>query len=141
MYPSEVEEVWQVESTIDAVEDYIWLYFVFFLEPDGTPKKEEVKAKWLTTAPKWFAAIENRIKKFALNEEGKVTGFICGSKPTIADFALAVLSFNLYFNEANAHYSDIQDIVGKHELLREYCNHFRETYKGYFDSRPQPRPF
>ena len=133
-YPSDPENAWRVDSTIDACEDYFNIYFKMEFEKDP-----EVKAKlvenYLKFVPVWLDAIEKRISN---NESQK---FIVGSKMTIADIALAAVGFNLILNEANPNYAEVAPLIKDREVLKAYANNLKEELKEYLATRPQPRPY
>ena len=133
-YPEEPETAWKVDSTIDAVEDYLNSYFRFNFE-SNEEKKAVAKENWLKMLPTWVSAIEKRISANAGSK------FIVGPTITIADFALAAVGFNLLLNEANPHYTESYPFIKDHEILKTYANNLREELKEHLEKRPQPRPF
>ena len=132
-YPEDPETAWKVDSTIDAVEDYLNAYFKFNFE-SNEERKAQHKENWLKMLPVWVTAIEKRIT----SNGGK---FVTGDKITIADFALAAIGFNFLLNEANPHYADSIALVKDHEILRNYSHLLKEHIGEHLASRPQPRPF
>lgn len=130
-YPQDLETAFTIDSTIDAVEDYLAAYFKFNFE-SNEEKKAIFKENWLKMFPVWLAAIEKRL-------EGK--RFITGDKLTIADFALAAVGFNLLLNEANPHYAETMVLIKDHEVLKKYAANLKEELGEYLAARPQPRPF
>jgi glutathione S-transferase len=93
-YPSDPEEAWKVDSTIDSCEDYFNNYFKFQFEKDEE-KKKALWENYTKFLPIWLTAIEKRLTS---NES---QNYIVGSKATIADFALGVIGFDILLNEAN----------------------------------------
>lgn len=83
-YPSDAEAAWKVDSTLDAVEDYLTTFFRYNFEQDEE-KKKVAKENWLKFVPGWLTVIEKRV---ANNESQH---HIVGSTWTIADFALVAL--------------------------------------------------
>ena len=132
-YPEDPETAWKIDSTVDAVEDYLNAYFKFNFEKDEA-NKAILKEAWLKMLPVWVNAIEKRIT----SNGGK---YVAGEKITIADFALAAIGFNLLQNEANPHYADSYAIVKDHEILRTYSHLLKEDLAERLEKRPQPRPF
>ena len=132
-YPEDPETAWKIDSTIDAVEDYLNAYFKFNFE-SNEEKKAIFKEAWLKLLPTWVAAIEKRIT----SNGGK---YVAGEKITIADFALATVGFNMLLNEANPSYADSLPFVKDHEVLRTYSHLLKESLGEYLEKRPQPRPF
>ena len=130
-YPQDLETAFTIDSTIDAVEDYLGAYFKFNFE-SNEEKKAIFKENWLKMFPVWLAAIEKRL-------EGK--RFITGDKLTIADFALGAVGFNLLLNEANPHYAETMELIKDHEVLKKYAANLKEELGEYLAARPQPRPF
>ena len=126
-------EAWVVDSTIDAVEDYLQAYFKFNYE-SHIEKKETFKENWLKMLPIWVEAIEKRITA----NGGK---FVAGDKITIADFAIASIAFNLLRNEANPHIAISLPLIKDHEVLRNYSHRLKEALSEHLTKRPQPRPF
>ena len=134
-YPSDPETAYQIDSTIDAVEDYLGAYFKFNFEQDAERKKAAKETFMTKFLPNWLNAIEKRITK---NSSQK---YIVGDKMTIADFALGAVGFNVLLNEANPTYAETWEIVKDREVLKAYATHQREELKEYLTTRPQPRPF
>ncbi len=132
-YPEDPETAWRVDSTIDAVEDYLNAYFRFHFE-QNEEKKKQAHERFLAFLPNWLEAIEKRIIK---NES---QNYIVGSKMTIADFALGALGFALLLNEANPHYKETEPFILKHEVLKAYAGHLKEELKEHLEKRPSPRP-
>ena len=132
-YPEDPETAWKIDSTIDAVEDYLNAYFKVNFEKDEE-KKAIHKEAWLKMLPVWVTAIEKRIT----SNGGK---YVAGEKITIADFALATIGFNMLLNEANPHYADSIGLVKDHEILRTYSHLLKESLGEHLAKRPQPRPF
>jgi glutathione S-transferase len=132
-YPEDPETAWKVDSTIDAVEDYLNAYFKYNFEKDED-KKAIHKENWLKMLPVWVAAIEKRIT----SNGGK---YVAGEKITIADFALAAAGFNMLLNEANPHYSESLPFIKDHEVLRNYSHLLKESLGEHLTKRNQPRPF
>ena len=133
-YPEDPETAWKIDSTIDAVEDYLNAYFKFHFE-SNEEKKAIAKENWLKMLPTWVAAIEKRL------EANKPSKYIAGDKISIADFALATIGFNMLLNEANPHYADSLPFIDGHTVLKEYKENLKEELKERLASRPQPRPF
>jgi|LauGreDrversion4_2_1035121.scaffolds.fasta_scaffold1141662_2 glutathione S-transferase len=133
-YPEDPETAWKVDSTIDAVEDYLTSYFRLVFESNEEKKKQQHE-NFFKFLPNWLDAIEKRIKN---NENPH---FVVGSKRTIADFALGVVGFNLLLNEANPHYAETWPHIENREVLKAYATAFREDLKEYLEKRPQPRPY
>ncbi len=134
-YPSDADAAYQVDSTIDAVEDFLGSYFKFMFEHDAERKKAAKETFLTKFLPNWLNAIEKRITK---NSSQK---YIVGDKMTIADFALGNVGFNILLNEANPSYGDTWEIIKDREVLKAYANSQKEELKEYLASRPQPRPF
>ena len=118
-YSEDHETAWKIDSTIDAVEDYLNAYFRFNFETNEE-KKAVAKENWLKMVPVWVTAIEKRL---TANES---PNFIVGGKMTIADFALAAVGFNLLLNEANPSFADVWPLVKDHEVLRTYAASLKE---------------
>ena len=60
-YPSDPEVAYQIDSTIDAVEDFSRAYPFPFLDEE---RKKAAKVTFLTNfLPNWLTAIEKRLKK------------------------------------------------------------------------------
>ena len=134
-YPTDANAAYQVDSTIDAVEDFLGSYFKFNFEADADRKKAAKETFMTKFLPNWLNAIEKRITK---NSSQK---YIVGDKMTIADFALGSVGFNILLNEANPTYAETWEIIKDREVLKAYANSQREELKEYLASRPQPRPF
>ena len=132
-YPNDAELAWKIDSTIDAVEDYIVAYFKYNFEMHEE-KKAIFKEAWLKLLPIWVAAIEKRLEA----NGGK---YIAGDKITIADFALGAVAFNLLLNEANPHYAETMPFIKDHEVLKKYANGLKEDLGAHLSTRPTPRPF
>ena len=132
-YPNDPEVAWKIDSTIDAVEDYLNSYFKFNFE-SNEEKKAIHKENWLKMLPVWVEAIEKRIT----SNGGK---YVTGDKITIADFALAAVGFNMLLNEANPHFADSHPHIKDHEVLKNYANLLKESLGEHLAKRPQPRPF
>jgi glutathione S-transferase len=132
-YPNEAELAWKIDSTIDAVEDYLAAYFKFNFE-SNEEKKAIFKENWLKNMPIWVSAIEKRLEA----NGGK---YIAGDKITIADFALGAVAFNLLLNEANPHYAETMPFIKDHEVLKKYANGLKEDLGAHLSTRPTPRPF
>lgn len=124
---------YQIDSTIDAVEDYVGAYFKFNFEPNEE-KKAIFRENWIKMLPMWIAAFEKRIEA----NGGK---YIAGTKITIADFAFGSVAFNLLFNEANPHFTEVLPFVKDSQILKKYLNGLREDLKDRLSTRPSPRPF
>ncbi len=46
-YPSnDLDTEYRIESTLDALEDYVKLYFKYYIEPKSSPMKEVYKKIW-----------------------------------------------------------------------------------------------
>jgi len=135
-YPETSEQAWAVDSTIDAVEDYMTKYFKAVFEKDEERKKT-LEGDFLAWLPSWIAAIQKRI------ESNSNPDFIVGDKRTIADFALAIVAFNFINNEANPHYAATAPLTKKedHPVLTAYLTKLHDELKDYLTSRPQPRPY
>lgn len=133
-YPDEPELAFKIDSTIDAVEDYLNSYFKFHFE-QNEEKKAIAKENWLKMLPVWIDAIEKRI---STNSNPR---FIAGDKITIADFALAAIGFNMLLNEACPSYAETLPFIKDHEVLKTYANGLKEELGAHLASRPQPRPF
>ena len=134
-YPSDPEVAYQIDSTIDAVEDYLGAYFKFNFEQDAERKKAAKETFLTKFLPNWLNAIEKRLTK---NSSQK---YIVGDKMTIADFALGSVGHNILLNEANPTYAETWEIIKDREVLKAYATHQKEELKEYLASRPQPRPF
>ena len=134
-YPTDVETAYGVDSTIDAVEDYITNYFKFNFEADAERKKTAKEAFLTKFLPNWLNAIEKRISNNTTQK------YIVGDKITIADFALAALGFSFLLNEANPTYAETWEIVKDREVLKAYATGIKEELKEHLANRPQPRPF
>ena len=132
-YPNEAELAWKIDSTIDAVEDYLAAYFKFNFE-SNEEKKAIFKENWLKMLPIWVNAIEKRLEASG----GK---FIAGDKITIADFALAYVGLGLLLNEANPHYAETMVFIKDHEILKKYAGGLKEELAAHLSTRPTPRPF
>jgi glutathione S-transferase len=132
-YPNEAELAWKIDSTIDAVEDYLAAYFKFNFE-SNEEKKAIFKENWLKNMPIWVSAIEKRLEA----NGGK---YIAGDKITIADFALGAVAFNLLLNEANPHYAETMPFIKDYEVLKKYANGLKEDLAAHLSTRPTPRPF
>lgn len=132
-YPETPELAWKIDSTIDAVEDYLGAYFKYNFE-SNEEKKAIFKENWLKMLPVWVAAIEKRLEA----NGGK---YIAGDKITIADFALAAIGFNLLLNEANPHYAETLPFIKDHEILKKYAHGLKEDLGAHLSTRPSPRPF
>jgi glutathione S-transferase len=132
-YPNDAELAWKIDSTIDAVEDYVVAYFKYNFE-SNEEKKAVFKEAWLKNLPMWVAAIEKRLEA----NGGK---YIAGDKITIADFALAYVGFGLLLNEANPHYAESLPFIKDREILKKYANGLKEDLAAHLTTRPTPRPF
>lgn len=132
-YPENPEVAYKIDSTIDAVEDYLGAYFKFNFE-SNEEKKAIFKENWLKMFPIWVKAIEKRLEA----NGGK---YIAGDKITIADFALAYVGFGLLLNEANPHYAETWELIKDHEILKKYANGLKEDLAARLSTRPTPRPF
>jgi glutathione S-transferase len=132
-YPNDAELAWKIDSTIDAVEDYVVAYFKYNFE-SNEEKKAVFKENWLKNLPMWVAAIEKRLEA----NGGK---YIAGDKITIADFALAYVGFGLLLNEANPHYAESLPFIKDREILKKYANGLKEDLAAHLSTRPTPRPF
>ena len=132
-YPNDAELAWKIDSTIDAVEDYVVAYFKYNFE-SNEEKKAIFKENWLKNMPIWGAAIEKRLEA----NGGK---YIAGDKITIADFALAYVAFGLLLNEANPHYAESLPFIKDHEILKKYAHGLKEDLAAHLTTRPTPRPF
>ena len=108
-YPETSEEAWAVDSIVDAVEDYLGKYFRAAFEKDEERKKT-FEADFLNWLPGWINAIQKRI---ANNSDPH---YVVGNKRTIADFALAMVAFNLINNEANPHYAATSPLTKKEDF-------------------------
>ncbi len=132
-YTEDPWTAWKIDSTVDAVEDYLKAYFKFFTESN-----EELKAiykdNWLKMIPAWVTAIEKRIT----TNGGK---FVTGDKINIADFALATVGFNMLLNEANPHYADSIALIKDNKILHTYFQRLKVQVGEHLTKRPQPRPF
>ncbi len=133
-YPDEPELAYKIDSTIDAVEDYLGAYFKYQFE-QNEEKKALHKENWLKMLPVWITAIEKRLSS---NSNPR---YIAGDKITIADFALAAVGFNMLLNEANPSYAETLPFIKDHEVLKAYANGLKEELGAHLASRPQPRPF
>eukprot|EP00347_Sterkiella_histriomuscorum_P006503 403352517 len=135
-YPETSEEAWQVDSIIDAVEDYLGKYFRAQFEKDEERKKTTT-AEFLAFLPGWITAIQKRIEH---NVDHK---YVVGTKRTTADIVLAALAFSLIFNEANPHYAEVAPLTKKEDypILATYLEGLKEEFKDYLAARPSPRPF
>lgn len=132
-YPNDAELAWKIDSTIDAVEDYVVAYFKYNFE-SNEEKKAVFKEAWLKNLPMWVSAIEKRLEA----NGGK---YIAGDKITIADFALAYVGFGLLLNEANPHYAESLPFIKDQEVLKKYANGLKEDLAAHLTTRPTPRPF
>ena len=132
-YPNDAELAWKIDSTIDAVEDYIVAYFKYNFEMHEE-KKAVFKEAWLKLLPIWVAAIEKRLEA----NGGK---YIAGDKITIADFALAYVAFGLFMNDDNPHYRETLDIIKHHSVLLTYINGLKEDLQVRLSTRPEKVPF
>ena len=132
-YTENPEAAYKIDSTIDAVEDYLGAYFKFNFE-SNEEKKAIFKENWLKMFPIWVKAIEKRIEA----NGGK---YVAGDKITIADFALAYVGFGLLLNEANPHYAETWELIKDHEILKKYANGLKEDLGAHLSTRPTPRPF
>ena len=131
-YPeSSPETAYTIDSTIDAIEDFLTAFFRFNFEPNAD-KKAVFKENLLKMAPIWVAAIEKRLEKSG----GK---YIAGDKITIADFALAAVAFDNLLNEANPLYAETLPFIKDHETLKKYSAGLKEEFSAYLASRPSPR--
>ena len=83
-------------------------YFRAALEKDDERKKA-LEADFLNWIPGWIAAIQKRI------ENNSNQDFVVGDKRTIADFALAMVAFNMINNEANPHYAATAPLTKKED--------------------------
>ena len=127
-YPEDPETAWKIDSTIDAMEDYLNAYYKVAFEKDPE-RLAKVKENWLKMIPVWVTAIEKRIT----DNGGK---YVAGDKITIADFALSAIGFNLLLNEANPHYADSLPFVKDHLILRSYAGLLKEHLGSHLASRP-----
>ena len=133
-YPEDDPEVtWKIDSTIDAVEDYLQAYLRFHFETNEE-RKAQLKENWLKLLPVWIQVLEKRISA----NGGK---YIAGDKITIADFAVATVAFNFLRNEANPHFAVTAEYLKDCEVLRNYSRSIKESLGDYLEKRPQPRPF
>ena len=131
-YPeSSPETAYTIDSTIDAIEDFLTAFFRFNFEPNAD-KKAVYKENLLKMVPIWVAAIEKRLEK----STGK---YIAGDKITIADFALAAVAFDNLLNEANPLYAETLPFIKDHETLKKYSAGLKEELGSYLASRPSPR--
>jgi glutathione S-transferase len=130
-YPETSEEAWACDSVVDAVEDYLGKYFKANFEKDEERKKTLI-GDFLAWLPGWVAAIQNRI---AANSDPH---FVVGNKRTIADFALAMVAFDLINNEANPHHADTAPLTKKEDypVLTTYLTKLHEELKDYLTARP-----
>ena len=127
-YPEDPVQAWKVDSTLDAVEDYLQQYFKMIFEKDEE-KKEVLKAAWLKFAGQWLHVIEKRL------EQNESQHYVVGSKMTIADFALACVAFNLILNEANPNFEDTKPHMEKFPILVAYAAHLKEDLKEHLEKR------
>ena len=135
-YPESGEDAWKVDSTVDAVEDFLGRYYRANFEKDAERKKQ-LEGEFLAWLPGWLKAISKRIEN---NEDPK---YAVGTKRTIADFALAHVAFSNIFNEANPHYAQTEPLTKKEDypVLATYLENLKEELKDYLAARPSPRPF
>jgi glutathione S-transferase len=132
-YPNDAELAWKIDSTIDAVEDYIVAYFKYNFEMHEE-KKAVFKEAWLKLLPIWVAAIEKRLEA----NGGK---YMAGDKITIADFALAYVAFGLLLNDDNPHYAESLPLIKDHSVLMKYINGLKEDLTVRLHTRPDKVPF
>ena len=132
-YPTDAETAWRVDSTIDAVEDFLTQYFKFHFEKDEE-KKKVAKEGFFNWLPKWLDAIEKRLVNNTTQK------YIVGDKITIADFALAALIFSFAVNPANPTFEETLPLLKDREVFVAYKNGLKEELKARLESRPQPRP-
>ena len=111
-------------------------YFTMAFEKDEERKKT-LEANFLNWLPGWIVAIQKRIEK------NSNPHFVVGEKRTIADFALAMVAFNMINNEANPHFAVVSPLAKKEDypVLTTYLTQLHEELKEYLTSRPQPRPW
>lgn len=135
-YPDEPTAMWKVDSLLDAAEDFYAKYNAAFWQKDEEIKKAKL-ADLLNWLPGWINAIEKRIEA---NEDPH---YAVGNKRTIADFALATISFSFINNEAGQFHADLAPLTKKedHPVLTKYLTNLHGELKDYLASRPQPRTF
>ena len=92
-YPDDAEVAYKIDSTIDAVEDFMQSNYKWVFESDEARKATSKENFLKNFLPKWIDAIEKRI---ANNSTQK---YAVGDKVTIADFALAAVAFNILLND------------------------------------------
>jgi len=134
-FPADVDLCYMIDSTIDAVEDFLGAYFKFNFEQDEERKKAAKETFLTKFLPNWLNAIEKRLTN---NSSQK---FIVADTMTIADFALGNVAHNILFNEANPTYAETWEIIKDREVFKAYHAHQKEELKEYLATRPQPRPF
>ena len=132
MYPNEVDVAYQIDSGLDAVEDYLRSYLKFHFEKEEERKKQ-FKEDFLKFAENWFAIINKRLA-------GPDQKFIAGDRATILDMALFSLATIFYLNEASPVNAEIKPLVDSQANLKGYFQYWQEEFKDYLAARPQPRP-
>ncbi len=134
-YPSDPEVAYEIDSTLEGVEDFIGKYFRPIFEQD-VDKKASYLQDLLTHITLTDAAIEQTLQ----NNESKL--HIVGNTTTIADIALANVAFSLVGNPAGPFYEQIAPLVkeGTNPLTDAYFKNLAEQLGSRLESRG-PRPF
>ena len=130
-YPDDAEVAYKIDSTIDAVEDFLQSNNKWRFEADETRKAAAKETFLKTFLPKWIDAIEKRI---ASNSTQK---FIVGDKITIADFALAAVTFNILLNELNPVFAEIQEVLKDSAVIDTYVASLQAELHDYLETRPK----
>ena len=124
-YPSDAMERWQVDSTIDAINDIFDFVAKCLFGGTDQSKKASLADLLQYRLPKFLKAMNKRL-------DGK--RYMTGREITIADFALGGFFLQTVANEHSPHYEQFLTELQKHEHCIEFIRHFRDDNLPYIES-------
>ena len=127
-YSEDPIEMWQIDSTIDAVYDFFPRAAMVHFSPTEEARAECLKNLTSEHMPKFFEIIERRL-------EGKT--YVAGQKLSIADFALGALLSQTVHNKANPHSKAYTKIANKFPRLTAYYKQFAADNAKHLKARTE----
>ena len=135
-YPTtDAELAYQVDSSIEAVEDFIPKYFRPIFEQDET-KKAALIEDLVANVPRFAGLVNARLER----NEDKL--HLVGTTTTIADIALATVAFSFIQNPAGPFAERLAAVTkaGEHPLVDAYFQNLATELAPRLTTRG-PRPF